>query len=83
MKFKSAAICLVIVFTVMISCREKRQDPTRVQNANESINNTRQKAMDREEEWQGERREPNDTTSYESRQGYPGESASDSDTLVR
>ena len=83
MKLKSSAICLIIVFLVMISCREQRQDPTRVQNANESINESKENAMDREEEWQGERRDANDTASYENRQGYPSESASDSDTLVR
>jgi len=83
MKFKSSIFILLIVFALTFTCREKRQDPTRVENANESINKSKQKAVEREDEWQGERREIGDTASYESRQVNPKGSNPKSDSLVR
>jgi len=83
MKFKSSIFFLVIIFAFVLSCKEKRQDPTRVENANESINESKQKAAERESGWQGERREVGDTASYESRQVDPNGSNPKSDSLVR
>ena len=83
MKFKNSIFFLVIIFALVLSCKEKRQDPTKVQNANESINESKQKAAERESDWQGERREVGDTASYESRQVDPNGSNPKSDSLVR
>lgn len=83
MKLKSSILFLVIIFAFVLSCREKKQDPTRVENANESINQSKQKAAERESDWQGERREVGDTASYESRQVNPKGSNPESDSLVQ
>lgn len=82
MKFKSSILFLVVISVFVLSCREKKQDPRKVENATESINKSKQKAVEREEEWQGERRELDDTASYESRQVNPKGSDPKSDTLV-
>lgn len=83
MKLKSSIFFMAITLALVISCREKRQDPTRVENTTESINESKQKAVEREEQWQGERREIEDTASYESRQVNPKGSNPKSDSLVR
>lgn len=82
MKFKSSILFLVVISVFVLSCREKKQDPGKVENATESINKSKQKAVEREEEWQGERRELDDTASYESRQVNPKSSNPKSDSLV-